>query len=273
MSDPQALESERDFLLRSLDDLEAERDAGNIDEETYQTLHDDYTARAASAIRSLRDDEVPAEPVGSRRVPPSSAMSRRMKVFTVVGVAAFAAFAAWGLSRALGTRDAGQTITGNAAANESSVDTLKQAAAEHPDSYEAHIAYARALLGNDLAEALKQFDAASRIDATQPEPFTYAGWIEALAAARLDEGSDRDALAQRALASLDHALTLDPEYYDAYVYRALTQMNVLHDPSAAVPDFQRFLALAPADHPQRKLVTGALAEAVGSSSTTTLGSP
>ena len=35
--------------------FEAERDAGNIDDETYATLHDDYTARAASVIRSLRD--------------------------------------------------------------------------------------------------------------------------------------------------------------------------------------------------------------------------
>jgi tetratricopeptide (TPR) repeat protein len=200
-------------------------------------------------------------------------MSRRMKVFTVIGIAAFAAFAVWGLTRALGTRDPGQTITGNAAADESSLNTLKKAAADHPDSYDARIGYARALLGTDLAAALKEFDAASRIDPTKPEPFTYAGWIDALAANQLDKGSDRDALAQRALASLDQALTLDPNYYDAYVYRALTQMNVLGNPAAAVPDFQRFLALAPPDHPQRELVNGALAEAVGSTPTTTLGTP
>ncbi len=41
-----AQEEERDFLLRSLDDLESERAAGNIDDETYQRLHDDYTARS-----------------------------------------------------------------------------------------------------------------------------------------------------------------------------------------------------------------------------------
>jgi tetratricopeptide (TPR) repeat protein len=273
MSDQQALESERDFLLRSLDDLESERDAGNIDEDTYQTLHDDYTARAASVIRSLRNGDTPVEPVQSRRTAAPSSMSRRMKVATVIGVAAFAAFAAWGLSRALGTREPGQTITGDAAANETSLNTLKKAAEAHPDSYDAHIAYARALLGNNLADALKQFDAAARIDPTKPEPFTYAGWIDALAANQLGKGSDRDTLAQRALASLNQALTLDPNYYDAYVYRALTQMNVLHDPAAAVPDFQRFLALAPPDHPQRELVNGALAEAVGSSPTTTLGTP
>ncbi len=82
---------------------------------------------------------------------------------------------------------------------------------------------------------------------------------------------------QRALGAFEEALTLDPEYYDAYVYRALTNVNVLNQPSLAVPDFQQFLALAPADHPQRELVTSALAEAVGGASATgtptTVGAP
>ena len=42
------LERERDFLLKSLDDLETERAAGNIDDASYAELHDDYTARAAA---------------------------------------------------------------------------------------------------------------------------------------------------------------------------------------------------------------------------------
>ena len=37
------LEEERKFLLRSLDDLEREHDAGDMDEADYQTLKDDYT--------------------------------------------------------------------------------------------------------------------------------------------------------------------------------------------------------------------------------------
>ena len=60
----QHLEQERDFLLQSLDDLEAERAAGTIDEESYTELHDDYTARAAATLRALRDgvDARPARP-------------------------------------------------------------------------------------------------------------------------------------------------------------------------------------------------------------------
>ena len=266
MKSTDELEAEREFLLRSLDDLESERAAGNIDDETYRSLHEDYTARAATVIRSLRDGVAPVLPEAPRA-------SRRMKVITFVCIAAFAGFAAFGLTRALGTREPGQTITGNADANQSELDTLKAAAAAKPESYDNRIAYARALLGTDLAAALKEYDAASQIDPKQPEPFTYIGWINALAAQQLPDGDQRDAVAQRALTSLNQAITLDPSYFDAFVFRGLTYMNVLSDPAAAIPDFQQFLVLAPQDHPQRELVNGALAEAVAATTPTTVATP
>ena len=55
-----ALEEERDFLFRSLRDLDAERTAGDIDDEDYQSLRDDYTVRAAEVVRRLAAiDEAP----------------------------------------------------------------------------------------------------------------------------------------------------------------------------------------------------------------------
>ena len=48
-----ALTEERDFFLRSLRDLETERQAGDIDEVDYRALKDDYTTRAAATIRRL----------------------------------------------------------------------------------------------------------------------------------------------------------------------------------------------------------------------------
>src|SRR5690606_11549803 len=50
-----ALEEERDFLLRSLDDLEREHDAGDVDDADYAELKDDYTARAAAVLRAIDD--------------------------------------------------------------------------------------------------------------------------------------------------------------------------------------------------------------------------
>src|ERR671910_13970 len=48
-----ALEEQRDFLLRSLADLEREHRAGDVDDHDYATLKDDYTARAARTIRAI----------------------------------------------------------------------------------------------------------------------------------------------------------------------------------------------------------------------------
>ena len=44
---------ERDFLLASLDDLEAEYAAGDLDDDDYAALKADYTTRAARVIREL----------------------------------------------------------------------------------------------------------------------------------------------------------------------------------------------------------------------------
>jgi hypothetical protein len=47
------LEEERDFLLGSLTDLDAELAAGDIEEHDYLTLKDGYTSRAAAVLRLL----------------------------------------------------------------------------------------------------------------------------------------------------------------------------------------------------------------------------
>ena len=48
-----ALEEQRDFLLRSIEDLDRELAAGDLDADDHRTLRDDYTARAAALIRSI----------------------------------------------------------------------------------------------------------------------------------------------------------------------------------------------------------------------------
>src|SRR4051812_23309363 len=92
-ADRAQLEQERDFLLRSLDDLELEHESGGIDDESYSELHDDYTARAAAVIRALRDGvdnrPEPAPPVPTRR-----------RVAVIAGVVVFALVAGVALAAA-----------------------------------------------------------------------------------------------------------------------------------------------------------------------------
>ncbi|MDZ4827449.1 MAG: hypothetical protein SGJ13_13465 [Actinomycetota bacterium] len=267
MPDQAELESEREFLLRSLDDLDTEHDAGNMDDDTYSTLHGDYTARAAAVIRAIESASEPAVP---KPAPPV----RWMQIVTVVGVIAFALSAAFLLTRAVGTRGAGQTATGNSQAAEDPTETLRAAAVARPDDYEARMAYARVLLSQDRVRALAEYDAAADLDPTQPEPITYAGWIIGLAAQGSEPGPDRDLLVTRALERLDAATALDPNYADAFVFRGILEFNVVGDAAGSVPDFQAFLALAPDDHPMRETVLDTLARAISASETSpTTGGP
>ncbi len=75
------LEEERRYLLRSLKDLEREREAGDVDEDDYRTLKDGYTVRAASVLRQIDD--------GRRALgPPPKNQNRRLlqwQVYTTSG--------------------------------------------------------------------------------------------------------------------------------------------------------------------------------------------
>jgi cytochrome c-type biogenesis protein CcmH/NrfG len=259
------LERERDFLLRSLDDLDDERAAGNIDDGTYDTLHADYTARASVAIRELQGADVQL-PDDEPRV----SVTRR--VLTVGSIIAFCVVIAVLLAHAVGERAPGQTITGNNQVANGTVTTvdagaaLKAAADASPRDYSARIAYARYLLGaQDYPNAIVEYTAATGIDPKQPEPYAYRGWLTSLVAAQVTDQTTKAQLVQRATSDLDHAISLDKTYPDPYVFEGLMLMNVEQKPAQAVPLFQEFLAVAPADHPMRSQVETALQQAMAAS--------
>jgi tetratricopeptide (TPR) repeat protein len=244
--------AERDFLLRSLDDLDAELVAGNIDPDTYRSLHDDYTARAADVVRALDKGATPASDPAAVR---SSPLRR---VLTAGGIVLFAVLVAFLLARATGERQPGQGITGNDQLRDPSVTqpTLD------PDSYEARIRNARSLLGNqDFEAALREYTAAAKADPTQAEPLAYRGWISSLVARQVEDPDTRARLVERALEDLNAANKLAPEYLDPYFFKGYTLLNLADKPNQAVPALQRFLQLAPSDHPLREQVLGVLAEA------------
>ena len=262
--DREELEAERDFLLRSLDDLDSELVAGNIDPDTYRVLHDDYTARASAVIRSL-DDGVDRQSPDAPRVPPW------MRVLTVGGIVVLAALAAVLLAHAVGQRSPGQTITGNAQASGSpttlspaaELEAAKEAAAAQPNSYDAVMRYARALLpSGDPATAIQEYVAASKLDPTQAEPLAYSAWITVLVSAQAPDAASKQALLDAAAKSLDRAIAVDPTYADSYVFKGLLLAQYEHKQCEGAVALQQFLTTAPANHPMRSLVFTALASAV-----------
>jgi cytochrome c-type biogenesis protein CcmH/NrfG len=243
-----ALESERDFLLRSIADLDSEREAGNLGTDRYEELRDDYTARAAAVLRSLEAG------IDARPAPPP--VSWRRKALVVLGLVGFATAAAVLLAGALGQRLPGQTVTGNAqSSGPDSGAALKRQVQEHPDDPAAHLAYARFLLGSKPAEAVREFDTAARLDPGNAEAHAYAGWVVFLAAR--SDPSVAGPLITSALKRLDAAVAADPNYPDAHFFRGMVLFRGRNDPAGAVPEFERYLALVP-DGPQTEQVKNLL---------------
>jgi tetratricopeptide (TPR) repeat protein len=267
--DREAVEAERDFLLRSLDDLEAERADGNVDDETYRTLHDDYTARAAAAIRSLAAD--------ADLMPESApAGAKAMRWLTIGGIVVFALVAAFLLTRAAGQRRPGDTITGRASNTPSASGVsgatgtngadpgpaLKADAAANPKRYAAQIAYARYLLQTgDLVDAIRVFTAAHHLDPSQPEPSTYAGWAGALLAQQVRSEEARRPLLDASLNSLNEVTRTHPDYPDAHALKGVILFRMQGNAKDAIPEFQRFLVLTDDSNPIRGTVLSVLAQA------------
>lgn len=251
-----SLVDEREFLLRSLDDLDAELAAGELDRATYDELRADYTARAAALERQRREASAPE---GSDAAA-SKALSLPRRLLVGGAIVLVAVVAAVVLTMSVGERSPGGTITGN-----------DQVAAEAPssvaDPYLEHIGVARSLLQSDPLEALKEYDAAAQLDPSQPEPPTYIGWIYALTAQQV-EGAEREELTANALASLESARAIDSDYPDAQAFTGLVMLNLSDDPERAAAHLQKFLLLAP-DHPMADSVRAALARAVEASGTGT----
>lgn len=255
-TDREVLDDEREFLLRSLDDLDAEHADGNIDDETYVRLRDDYTARAARVFHQLDGDATEAE------ITPPVRVGRRLLVGGAV--ITFATLAAVALAYGLGARLPGQTITGRQSETRSQksaaagVKTLRAAVKANPNDPAAHLALARALMGvQNPTDALIEFGEAARLDPTNPEPFTYSGWL-----IRLQGFPDQ------ALTLLDKAIEVDPQYADARAFKGIILFRDKHDPEAAIAQFQRYLVRAP-DSPLAGQVRTLLAQAVEAGRTST----
>jgi tetratricopeptide (TPR) repeat protein len=203
------LEEQRDFLLRSLDDLEAERATGDIDERDYRTLRDDYTARAAEVLRAI--DEGQAVLTEARAARP------RRPARVVAGAVVVVALAAGSgllVARSSGDRLAGDTITGD----------IRQTSSQR--LAEAFQLFQR----GEALEAIKIFDEILAEDPDHREALAYRGWLLVLAG--LHEEGER---------YIDRAIDVaprypDPRFFKAYVLRergeldaALQQLSVFLD--------------------------------------------
>ena len=210
-----ALEEERDFLLRSLEDLEREYAVGDVDDSDFEELKDDYTARAAAVIRAIEDR---TEAVKSLR--PQRNWQRTALGLVLVG--AMAVGASWVVFRNAGTRAPGQGLTGDIRQDSSNLILQAQGLTGQAQA---------SLQAGDSAKAIKQFesavqtyDKALEISPENVQALTYRGWVLHTIALS-SEPSVAVEFDRQALEYLDEAIAIDPLYSDARVFRAILERN------------------------------------------------
>ncbi len=182
---------QRDFLLRSLDDLEEEFAAGDLDEADYLGLKADYTKRAADMIRKIESQQAAEQATEGR--------SRVRIVAWVAGVVIVAGFAGFLLAQFSGSRSPGGTITGDIRV--SSRELL----------FEAQQTFG----SGDLPGAVEIYDQVLEMQPSNVEALTYKGWLTRL---------QGDVNAAKLL--LDDAVATDPTYPDARVFSAVVAMDL-----------------------------------------------
>lgn len=212
-----ALEEERDFLLASLDDLERERDAGDVDDHDYRTLKADYTARAAAVLRALDADGEEPAPASESAAAASSTGRRRSRsprgrrIATFAGIALVAVLAGVLVAQASGRRGSG-SLTG--------LD-VRAASSRIPQCQELE-------QSGDPEGALDCYTEVLEALPANAEALTFRGWLQV-----------REFDVADGLADLDAAIQVAPDSTAPYIFRASGRARS-GDAPGAVADLATF---------------------------------
>lgn len=236
------LEDERDFLLRSIEDLESERAAGDLAAADYEALRDDYTARAAVVLRTLAhvpdhseappgDDAGVGEPNALERpaeAPDAGRPRRRRRLLLWGALAAFAIAAVVLVVAEVTARLPGQTSSGSI--------TLSRT-----QQLERSLAQAETLENEGkLSQALVLYRQVLAQDPTQEQALAESGWLEYEAGA----AAKNSTLLSRGQGDELAAEHTDPSAYAPHLYLG-SMLLVENQSSSAADEFSRFLASSP----------------------------
>jgi tetratricopeptide (TPR) repeat protein len=232
------LEEEREFFLRSLDDLEAERAAGDIDEVDYKALKDDYTVRAAQVLRRLAhldgegpDPDAAAEPAAPTEAeadaddPVTVASPWRRRVLVGIAMVLILGGITWAVAGFAGVRLPGEEVSGSNTTQQATQDVVNAETAEAD--------------GNPTG-ALKDYESALHLDAGNVEALTGEGAILVTVGA---SGGGRSVV-NEGITDLGKAEVADPNYGVAYAYRGLGYYY-LGQYTVAVQQFKTYQANTP----------------------------
>lgn len=233
------LEAERERLLQALRDIEADRAAGDLSEEDYRSLRNDYTVRAADVLRRIEalDAGSPADPAGPELSsgPPEATRRRRLGArfggrrsrvaVAVAGLVCLGVGAGLLVIGSSGSRQPGQTVSGNVP----------------PSPAQELVAARQAMATGNQSMALRLYRAVLQVEPNQPEALAYSGWLLRLTG----DVQNNKTLIDAAVADERAAEAADPAYPDPHFFLGLILLDDLHDPAAAVPQLTAYLESSP----------------------------
>jgi hypothetical protein len=271
------LETERDRLLRRIEELDGEWRSGELDEHSYRLLREDYVSKAAAVLRSLERTEAAraaAEPppghAGAARgtdggggrqrddatagghggegedgvveeLPAGGLLGRAGLACGAVLLAVLALVGSAAVWAGAGGQGAAAGAPGGGAPPQVSLELYRARTLENQ--------------GKDV-EALQLFQQVLQVEPRNAEALAYEGWL--LRQAGISAGDSL--LVQQGRSALEAAVAADPRYPDAHALLGYVLFEDAHRPAEAVEQFQMFLS----DHPPGELLQltrGVMAEA------------
>ena len=240
MSGDTRLAEDREFLERSLADLDAEHAAGDLAERDWRDLRTSYEARLAAVVAAI--EGAPADASAAQTpapVPPPTAAgegtsegapaavgqrggARRRWPLIAAGVVLVAAVVGGLALRSSSARLPSGVATGAAVGSERSAQLLAAAAS--------------ASAKGDNLKAVEDYEAVLKVDPNQIVALTGEGWILAQ--------TQQPGLLQQGVGLLSRALQAQPGYPPAHVYRGVAYLSE-DDYADAVTDLQWYLGHDP----------------------------
>src|SRR5262249_38417438 len=170
---------------------------------------------------------------GRARRDPAAPVRPGRRLAVLVAATVFAVVAGLVLASALGARLPGDTATGNSAAQTqkalrqrlaADITRYQDAVNASPDDYDLRLkladAYAR---NNDLPTAIKQWDAAIKIDPNRPEAQASLGRALYLVSEQLSDRTLQAQYVAESVAAFDAAIRVGPDYPDSYYFRGVVR--------------------------------------------------
>jgi len=252
----QELDEEKRVALVALRELEFEHAAGHVSDTDYAELRSRYESDAAAILTEL-DRLGPAEPPPPRVLTRDSGRSAWRQpavlgagavLLVVFGIAVGAGIVRYTEpdpmagqpspgSRPLAVlpREEPSGAEAPSARNAPAVDPSKPLP---PEMLRGMLEAARASLeAGRYGEAIAAYQAVLKRDPNNVDATTHLGLILAVGG-----GPEH---ADRALEIFDRALTIDPGYLPALLYRGQVLYEAKHDVAGAVRSWEKFVALAP----------------------------